>query len=104
MLLALAFFTGCQVDNNENNNSEPAAKIFYTVKFDANGGSGEMKAQTAESGSEITLAANAFTREGWTFSGWATSAGGNIAHKDGAKIKLTENLTLYAQWTEIGKV
>ena len=63
-----------------------------------------MKSQSAESGSEITLTANAFTREGFTFSGWATSAGGNIVHKDEAKIKLTENITLYAQWTEIGKV
>ena len=63
-----------------------------------------MNPQTAEEGTEITLAANTFTREGWTFSGWATSADGNIVHKDGGKIKLTENLTLYAQWTEIGKV
>ena len=102
LLLALTFFTGCQVESDDSN-TEPTKKTF-AITFDANGGSGEMKAQTAESGSEITLAANAFTREDWTFSGWATSAGGNIVHKDGGKIKLTENLTLYAQWTEIGKV
>lgn len=103
LLLALAVFTGCQVESDDSGN-EPAAKISYTVKFDANGGSGEMKAQTAEEGTEITLTANTFTRDGWTFSGWATSAGGNIVHKDEAKIKLTGNQTLYAQWTEIGKV
>ena len=63
-----------------------------------------MKALTAEEGTEITLTANAFTKEGYTFSGWATSANGNIVHTDGAKIKLTADITLYAQWTEIGKV
>lgn len=63
-----------------------------------------MKGRTAEEGTEITLAANTFTRDGWTFSGWAKTSGGSIVHKDGRKIKLTENLTLYAQWTEIGKV
>ena len=103
LLLALSIFTGCQVESDDNGN-EPAAKISYTVKFDANGGSGEMKALTAEEGREITLTANAFTRDGYTFSGWATSASGNIVHTDGAKIKLTADITLYAQWTEIGKV
>jgi len=63
-----------------------------------------MKPQSAEEGTEITLAANAFTKEGYTFSGWATSANGNIVHTDGAKIKLTADITLFAQWTEIGKV
>ena len=103
LLLALAVFTGCQVESDDSGN-EPAAKISCTVKFDANGGSGEMNPQTAESGSEITLTANTFTRTDYTFSGWATSAGGNIVHADGAKITLTADITLYAQWTEIGKV
>ena len=99
MLLALSVFTGCQVESDD----EPEKNTF-TVTFNANGGSGEMKALTAEEGTEITLTANAFTRDGYTFSGWATSASGNIVHTDGAKIKPTANITLYAQWTEIGKV
>lgn len=57
-----------------------------------------MKAQTAESGSEITLAANAFTRDDWTFSGWATSADGDVSYSDKAKITLTGNITLYAKY------
>ena len=99
LLLALSVFTGCQVESDD----EPEKNTF-TVTFNANGGSGEMKALTAEEGTEITLTANAFTRDGYTFSGWATSASGNIVHTDGAKIKPTANITLYAQWTEIGKV
>ena len=95
----MSVFTGCQVESDD----EPEKNTF-TVTFNANGGSGEMKALTAEEGTEITLTANAFTRDGYTFSGWATSASGNIVHTDGAKIKPTANITLYAQWTEIGKV
>ena len=75
-----------QVTNPAENPSNPETpKATYTIIFDANGGSGEMKAQTAESGSEITLAANAFTRDGWTFSGWATSAGVGVSYSDKAK-------------------
>ena len=80
-------------------------KVFYTVKFDANGGSGEMKEITAESGSEITIAANTFTRDGWTFGGWNTKSDGTgTPYNDKAKITLNADITLYAQWAEIGKV
>lgn len=95
----MAFFTGCQVDSNEDE------KATYTVTYNANGGEGEMKAQSAEEGTEITLTANAFTREGFTFSGWNTAADGKGAdHADKSTIKLTADITLYAQWTEIVKV
>lgn len=83
---------------NTNPSNPETPKATYTIIFDANGGSGEMKAQTAESGSEITLAANAFTRDDWTFSGWATSAGVGVSYSDKAKITLTGNITLYATW------
>ncbi len=74
-------------------------KVFYTVKFDANGGEGEMKEVTAESGSEVTVATNAFTREGWTFGGWNTKSDGTGSpYNDKAKITLTADITLYAQW------
>lgn len=85
--------------NGGGANTNPTeSKATYTITFDTNGGSGEMKAQTAESGSEITLAANAFTRDGWTFSGWATSAGVGVSYSDKAKITLTGDITLYATW------
>ena len=103
LLLALSVLIGCQVESDDSGSSEPTKKTF-TITFDANGGSGEMKALTTEEGTEIILTANAFTREGFTFSGWATTSDGNIVLKDEAKIKLTADITLYAQWTEIGKV
>jgi formylglycine-generating enzyme required for sulfatase activity len=48
----------------------------YTVKFNANGGSGTMSDESFTCGTEKALAANAFTRTGYTFTGWATSATG----------------------------
>ena len=89
----MSFFTGCQVDSNEDE------KATYTVTYNANGGSGEMKALTAEEGTEITLTANAFTREGYTFSGWNTAADGKGKdYADKSTIKLTAETTFYAKW------
>lgn len=96
--------SGSNDDSGQITNPTENLSISYTITFNSNGGSGEMKTQPAESGSEVTLASNTFTRTDYTFSCWATSDDGNIVYKDEAKITLTENLTLYAQWTEIGKV
>ena len=58
-----------------------------------------MKALTAEEGTEITLTANAFTREGYTFSGWNTAADGKGKdYADKSTIKLTAETTFYAKW------
>lgn len=54
-----------------------------------------------EEGSEITLPKNTFTKTGYNFAGWATSADGNISYSDKAKITVTGNITLYAKWTAI---
>ena len=89
----MSFFTGCQVDSNEDE------KATYTVTYNANGGEGEMKPQSAEEGTEITLTANTFTREGYTFSGWNTAADGKgTDYADKSTIKLTAETTLYAKW------
>lgn len=71
-----------------------------TITFDANGGTGTMDAQTTESGTDTVLTVNVFTHEGYTFSGWNTSADGTgTAYADGATVNLSESTTLYAQWT-----
>lgn len=46
----------------------------YTVKFNANGGSGTMPVESFTYGVSKALTANAFTRNGWTFLGWAETA------------------------------
>ena len=75
-------------------------RVFYIITFDANGGTGEMAAQTFEVGVDTTLNPNAFTREGYAFDGWNTAADGSGADYDpnGSVLALTENMTLYAKW------
>lgn len=76
------------------------ARVFYTITFNANGGMGEMAAQTFEVGVDTALNANTFTRENYKFTGWNTAADGSGAtYADaGAILELTGDMTLYAQW------
>ena len=76
----------------------------YTVKFDANGGTGSMSNQSHTYDVSKVLTANAFTKTGYNFAGWNTKADGtgasytdkqsvnNLSSTDGATV------TLYAQW------
>lgn len=80
----------------------------YTIKFDANGGSGNMAGQEfvyddTGSGSEgQALRKNAFYKQDYNFAGWSLTKGGSITYTDGQKVKnllLFGELTLYAIWT-----
>ena len=78
-----------------------ASEQNNTVSFDANGGTGSMSSMTFGKGETKTLTANAFTRTGYTFTGWNTNADGTgTSYSDKQSITPTENLTLYAQWEE----
>ncbi len=75
---------------------------FYTVHFDANGGTGTMADQTFDAGEEKNLTANAFTLTGYRFTGWNTKADGSgMTYTDQQNIYLMKSLTLYAQWTAL---
>jgi len=80
------------------------APVTYQIIYNANGGAGAMANQTATYGQNIALTGNAFTRAGYTFTGWNTAAnGGGTSYANGYAFTpwlLTANLTLYAQWTE----
>lgn len=69
----------------------------HTVTFNANGGTGSMANQSA---SEATaLRANTFSRSGYTFTGWNTSADGSgTAFANTAVFSFGNDLALYAQW------
>ena len=76
---------------------------IYTVKYDANGGNGEMYNQTFTYDVAGRLSANTFSRTGYTFAGWSISRYGSAVYMDteevlniAAKDKLT--ITLYAVW------
>ena len=72
------------------------------VYFNANGGSGSMASQTFVNGVAESLNANAFTRSGYTFLGWARTASATSAlYGDGATLIIHESngsVTLYAVW------
>ena len=79
-------------------------KKIYVISFHANGGEGTMANQSADENDVVAqLNANQFTRDGYAFVGWNTTAGGTgTAYADQAtNITLTGNLTLYAQWAAI---
>lgn len=81
--------------------------IQYSVKYNANGGFGSMNDQTMTYDVEADLTANAFTKAGHTFHGWATSAEGDTAYSDKEKVKNLVStsggsITLYAVWSVNG--
>ena len=72
---------------------------WYTVTFDANGGTGTMESEDGYCGLCI-LPVNRFTApEGKQFLGWAYSADGEVINK--TKIEVLQDITLYAIWVEI---
>ncbi len=78
----------------------------YTVRYHANGGTGQMVNQEMAYGTEEALISKGFTRDGYTFTGWNTKADGSgTAYGDKEVVKdLTgENggtVDLYAQWSK----
>ena len=100
MLVMLTF--GCQPvsdDNNGTSNSDSNSEKTFTITFDANGGTGEMKSLTVKSGKSAELPANTFTKEGYDFSGWVKNKTSTAAdYADKASIEPKENVTLYALW------
>ncbi len=72
----------------------------HTVTFNANGGTGSMGNQVANVPTALT--ANAFTRTGYSFSGWNTAANGSgTNYADGAIYSFAADITLYAQWSAL---
>ena len=82
------------------------AKAAYKVKFFANDGTDGTAVQKMVWGKKAKLRANAFTRKGYVFAGWARSKAdakkGKVAYKDGKAVKnLVEDgstVKLYAVW------
>ena len=80
--------------------------ITYEVKYNANGGTGTMSNSTHTYDVAKNLTTNAYTRTGYTFAGWATSANGSVVYKDKASVinlSSTQDavINLYAVWTPI---
>lgn len=90
------FMTPCAMTLKSIRCTDPVSSDV-TVTFDANGGEGTMAAQTLTEG-KGTLTANAFTKAGFRFAGWALLPAGEKVYNDGAAVELTADTTLYALW------
>lgn len=75
----------------------------YTIKFDANTGSGSMDNETMTRSSSKTLSKNTFTKKTYEFAGWNTKKDGTgKSYTDQQSVldiaAAGETITLYAQW------
>ena len=84
-------------DTNTNTNNTPTITT-YAITYNSNGGKGTMTKTTAKTGNNAIISKNKFTRDGYRFTGWATSKNGNVVYAENKVIKLTKNMTLYAVW------
>ena len=71
-----------------------------TVVFNANTGNGSMSSIQIKTDATQALPVCTFTKEGYTFVGWATSPNGSKAYSDGGSYTMGTNnsYTLYAVW------
>ncbi|MEG2274327.1 MAG: InlB B-repeat-containing protein, partial [Clostridia bacterium] len=72
-----------------------------TIIFYPNCGAIETASQTMMTDETAKLTANTFTRDGYTFAGWATTANGvTVDYTDGASYTMgATNVQLFAKWT-----
>ncbi|MCL1875768.1 MAG: InlB B-repeat-containing protein [Synergistaceae bacterium] len=70
-----------------------------TVTYNPNGGTGSTIVDNVSPNTYYTIRQNTFTRAGYVFDGWNTSANGTGAnYTPGQSVYLTTSLTLYAKW------
>ena len=71
----------------------------YTVRYDANGGSGAPSAQTKVEDQALTLSSTTPTRAGYTFLGWSSDASAaSSTYAPGGTYTANADVTLYAVW------
>ncbi|WP_298533766.1 InlB B-repeat-containing protein [uncultured Treponema sp.] len=93
------------VDGTAYGSSTGTGTTFIEITFSANAEDATIttSTQSVASGTATALktaTALGLTRSGYSFSGWATSSGGEVVYADGASVNITDALTLYAVWGE----
>ncbi len=74
------------------------SKVYYTVTYNANGGSVSPSNATVEAGKSVNLPTPS-SRSGYTCLGWSTSSSATSAsYSCGTSFTPTKNITLYAVW------
>ena len=101
-LLAILSLLGIIIGCTEATTTEVITndkKPEYKISFNANGGKGTMSDISIVAETSIILPENTFTRDNYTFMGWATTADGEVMFKNGAIFEgLYSDITLYAKW------
>ena len=71
----------------------------YTVKFNANRGTGAPSAKVVKYGEKIEIPTTKPTRAGYDFKGWALKQDANSAtHQENQEYIVTQSVTFYAVW------
>ena len=70
-----------------------------TVTLDSNYGTSTTRTQSLATPAGANLLANNFTRAGYTFTGWSTTAGGSVTHADAQAVAFIADITLFAVWS-----
>ena len=86
--------------SNDKKNYNIIFTINPVVTFHANGGTGDDYTQTVTYNSATALTANTFSKTGYTFLGWSTTADGDVVYTDVASATLTVHTDLYAKWAQ----
>lgn len=101
--LLLTVFFGCS-HNSKNTGtleSNSTDDLFYTVKFNSNGGSGSMENQIFYEGVSQNLNENKFTApNGYLFEGWSEVSDGEVTYTDKESVIVKSDKTLYAIWEQ----
>ena len=91
----------CSSSGGETGGGETPTPTTYTVKYDANGGTGAPSNQTKKQGESLTISTVKPTKTGYTFTSWNTKKDGTGTKYDiGALYTVDAELTLYAQYKE----
>ena len=78
----------------------PAGPATYTITYDLNGGEGTISSQDVEEGQSVVLADKP-AYAGYYFMGWQDESGNS--YKAGKEIQVNADMTLTAQWEELGE-
>lgn len=76
--------------------------IYFTLSYDANGGSGAPARQTKAYGQSIRLSSVVPVKSGYTFLGWSDgrNAGGKLLYAPGDEYTWNDHVTFLAMWME----
>ncbi len=106
---SVSYANGASVSNltSTNNGTYNLYAVWaantYKVAYNKNGGTGTMSNSTHTYGTSSSLTSNTYTRTGYEFQGWATSASGSVSYANGASVSTLTSTnggtyTLYAVW------